>query len=222
MRKTYITLLVLLLSFSGVASAQYSTDSPSGPWFGGPGNYEYPIVCGQCRVWQDYRNFAWNQLTINGGDFRTPNNPRHHTVFRIYSDPANDRYAVTVEISLEIVDVEIMGHDVGHDIAEPEHFFVETHPDNGDRVPVAYYPKNQGLLLFPYVPLDDDSNNDSSSGGTPPGSSGGGGDSSGGGSGGGWGGGGGGAGAGGGSGGPGHGGGGTYCGPGTDWHCVQL
>jgi len=106
-------------------------------------------------------------------------------------------------------------------VVDPEHFFVETHPENGDNVDTGYYPKSQGPLLFPYEPLSDGENDSGGSGGGTSSGSGGGGDSSSGGSTGGGDGGGGGAGAGGGTG-TGGSGGGTYCGPGTDYICIQY
>lgn len=222
MLKLNRNVFVLALACCGTANAQYNTDSESGPLFGGPGDYYYPLVCSGCTVWQDYRNFAWNQLSINGGDARTPTNPNHQTSFGIYTHAKDDLFRATVEITLEIEDVEIWGNEVGHTVVEPEHYFVETHPENGDNVATAYYPKNQGRLQFPYEPLGDPSGDEESggsSGGSSSGSSGGGGDSSSGGSSGG-------AfdgsGGGGGSGGSGGGGGGNYCGPGTDYICIQY
>ena len=221
MRKFNRNVFVLALACCGTANAQYNADSRSGPLFGGPGDYYYPLVCSECTVWQDYRNFAWNQLSINGGDARTPSNPRHQTSFGIYTHATNDLLRATVEITLEIEDVEIMGNDVGQTIVEPEHYFVETHPENGDNVDTAYYPKNQGRLLFPYEPLgyaNGDEESSGSGGGSSSGSSGGGGDSSSGGFG---------AGGDGGGGFDGFGGfggfgGGSYCGPGTDYICIQY
>ena len=210
-----------LLSCS-LANAQFDQQSESGPLFGGPGDYEYPIVCAQCGVWQDYRNFAWNQLSINGGDYRTPSNPNHETEFHIFTDTSTDQYATVVEITMESSEVEFMGEVIG-EVPDGEHFFVETHPDNGDAVPTAQYPENQGPLLFPYEALADGSEGGggSSGGGSSSGSGGGGDSSSGGFNGGGGGGaGGGGGGAGGGSGGGS--GGGMYCGPGTEYYCIQL
>jgi len=214
--------VVIGLLFCSFANAQFDQQSESGPLFGGPGDYEYPIVCSQCDVWQDYRNFAWNQLSINGGDYRTPSNPTHETEFHIFTDSSTDLHATVVEITMETSEVEFLGEVIG-EVPDGEHFFVETHPENGDTVPTSQYPENQGALLFPYEPLADGSEEDGgggAGGGSTPGG-GGGGDSSSGGSNGGGGGGAGGAGAGGGSGGGGSGGG-MYCGPGTDYYCVQL
>lgn len=222
MRKLSKYVFVLAIACSATANAQYVNDSESGPLFGGPGDYYYPVVCSQCSVWQDYRNFAWNQLSINGGSARTPSNPNHQTSFGIYTDATSDSFPATVEITLEIEDVEVWGSVVGQDVVEPEHFFVETHPENGDNVDTGYYPIGQGPLQFPYEPLGDGDNSSGGSGGGSSSGSGGGGDSSGGGSGGGWGGGGGGAGAGGGSGGGYGGGRGGYCGAGTDYVCIQF
>jgi len=221
MRNFIQCVFVLAIACTGTANAQYVDDSRSGPLFGGPGDYYYPLVCSQCTVWQDYRNFAWNQLSINGGNARTPSNPNHETTFGIYTDPTNDLFPATVEITLEIEDVEIWGNQVGQTVVDPEHFFVETHPENGDNVDTGYYPKSQGPLLFPYEPLSDGENDSGGSGGGTSSGSGGGGDSSSGGSTGGGDGGGGGAGAGGGTG-TGGSGGGTYCGPGTDYICIQY
>jgi hypothetical protein len=224
MSKLIAALLMSVLAWSGSVHAQYNEDEGGSPLFGGPGDYIYPIVCTSCSVWQDYRNYAWNQLTINGGEARTPSNPGHETTFRIYTDPADDLFPVTVEITMETVDIEIMGETIGQKPADGDHFFVETHPENGDNVDTGNYPGDQGPLEFPYVAPPPAS--DGGSGGGSSGSSGGGGgDSSSGGSGGGtFGGGGGGAGAGGGGGGGGfYGGrGGTYCGPGTEYHCITL
>jgi hypothetical protein len=221
MSKLIPVFVVSVLAWSGAANAQFVNDSESSPLFGGPGDYSYPIVCASCSVWQDYRNYAWNQLTINGGDARTPSNPGHETTFRIYTHPVDDLYPATVEITVETENIEIMGETIGQKPADGDHFFVETHPENGDNVDTAQYPGDMGPLQFPYVapPPASDSG---SGGGSSGGSSGGGGDSSSGGSGGGYyGGGGGGAGAGGGGGYYG-GGGGTYCGHGTEYHCIQL
>lgn len=221
MRSQTLLILCVFSLWAVSAQAQFSEDSGSSPIFGGPGNYVYPVVCGECTVWQDYRNFAWNQLDINGGFARTPNNPGHVTAFRIYTHDTDDLVSVLVEITLEIVDVEVLGNDIGTRIVDPEHYWVETHPENGDAVSAAFYSKNQGPLLFPYEPLDDGNTGGSTGGGTSPG--GGGGDSPSGGSNTPFGGGGSGAGGGGsGGGGSGAGGGGTYCGPGTEWICITL
>jgi len=64
MRNFIKCVFVLAIACTGTANAQYVDDSRSGPLFGGPGDYYYPLVCSQCTVWQDYRNFAWNQLSI--------------------------------------------------------------------------------------------------------------------------------------------------------------
>jgi hypothetical protein len=162
-RSTFV-LVVALGAWSGSVNAQYDDDSPSSPWFGGPGDYAYPVLCIQCAVWQDYRNFAWNQLSINGGAARTPTNPNHVTTFRIYTHTTNDIYPATVEVTLEIKDIEILGETVFHTLANGGHYFVETHPENGDRVPVGYYPKEMGPLQFPYEPPEDDDNSGSGSG----------------------------------------------------------
>ena len=181
MRKFTAFVFVLATAWSGMANAQYIHDSRSGPWFGGPGDYSYPVLCTACRVWQDFRNFAWNQLSINGGNARTPSNPKHTTTLRIYTNATADRLPTNVEISLEIEDVELMGHEIGRRIVEPEHFFVETYPENGDNVTTGYYPKNMGPLGFPYKPLSRGNRNKGGSGsGTASGRRGGGGDSSGG------------------------------------------
>ncbi len=210
-------LVMSVLTWSGAANAQFVNDSESGPFFGGPGDYSYPVVCASCSVWQDYRNYAWNQLSINGGDARTPSNPGHETTFRIYTNPVNDLYPATVEITVETEDIEIWGETIGHQPADGHHFFVETHPENGDNVDTGYYPGDMGPLQFPYVAAPPDSDS-GSGGGSSGGSSGGGGDSSSGGSGGGsYGGGGGGAGGGGSYGSDN----GNFCGPGTEYHCVQ-
>lgn len=215
-----------LIMFSGTSYAQYEDAETISPFFGGPGDYEYPLLCTQCNVWQDYRNFAWNQLSLNGGEARTPTNPNHQTSFRIYTHATNDLYPALVEITLEIEDVELMGHDVGQMPTDPEHYIVETHPENGDSVADGYYPKNQGALQFPYQESigNDPGNDDSNEGTDPPagGSGGGGGDASDSGNDGGiYGGGGGGPGAG---GNPGGGGRASrnYCGPGTEFTCVQY
>lgn len=216
------TIVLLVVLFSGTANAQYEGAETDGPLFGGPGDYEYPVLCTQCSVWQDYRNFAWNQLSLNGGDARTPANPNHETVFQIYTHPTDDLFPATVEISLEIEDVEIMGNDVAHIPSEPEHYIVETHPENGDTVPTGYFPKNKGQLVFPYQESIGNESEGSGSGGGSSGSSGGGSGETGGGGDSGTGGGGGGAGAGGGGGIGGGGGSGAYCGPGTEYYCVQY
>jgi uncharacterized membrane protein YgcG len=170
-------LVAALIGWSSSANAQFDEDSPSRPWFGGPGDYVYPVLCVQCSVWQDYRNFSWNQLSINGGHARTPTNPKHVTTFRVYTHATNDLYPATVEITLEIEDVELMGETIGYRPIDGKHYFVETHPENGDNVPVGYYPKEMGTLQFPYVPPEhDDANDDNSgsSGGSSSGSGGGG------------------------------------------------
>ncbi len=214
-------LVAALVGWSGPANAQYDDDTSSGPLFGGPGDYVYPVLCVECSVWQDYRNFSWNQLSINGGDARTPRNPNHVTSFRVYTHATDDIYPATVEITLVIEDVEVMGHKIGHRPVDGRHYVVETHPENGDNVATSYYPEDMGSLQFPYVPSSNGGNNTGGSGGGSSSGSGGGGDSPGGGSsGGGFGGGdGGGGGFGGGFGG---GGGGYYCGPGTDYICIQY
>ncbi len=221
MYRIAFVLLAALAGWSGSANAQYIYDSPSRPWFGGPGDYVYPVICARCSVWQDYRNFSWNQLSINGGDARTPTNPNHVTTFRVYTHATNDIYPATVEVTLEIEDVELMGETIYQRPVDGKHYFVETHPENGDNVPVGYYPKEMGPLQFPYVPPEDDDENDDnsgSSGGSSSGSGGGGDSSSGGSSSGGYGGG-------------GYGGGfwsrfggdnGNYCGSGTDYICIQY
>ncbi len=214
-------LVAALVGWSGAVNAQYSNDSRSGPILGGPGDYVYPMICAECTVWQDYRNFAWNQLSINGGDARTPNNPNHVTTFRVYTNSTNDLSPTTVEVTLEIEVVEVMGIRVGQRPVDGRHYIVETHPDNGDNVPASLYPKEMGPLGFPYQALPDDGDNSGGSGGGSS-SRGGGGDSPSGGGGGGWGGGGGGAGAGGGFGGGYGGRRGGYCGAGTDYVCIQF
>ena len=222
MSKLFPVLFLSLLAWAGSAHAQFNADEGDSPLFGGPGNYIYAVLCTNCSVWQDYRNYAWNQLSINGGTARTPNNPGHETQFRIYTHPSNDFYPALVEITVETEDVEFFGETVGQRPADGDHFFVETHPENGDNVDTGYYPDDMGPLQFPYVAPSSDTGAGGSGGGT--GSSGGGGDSSSGGSGGSYYGGGGGAGAGGGYGGYGSGSGsgsGNYCGPGTEYYCVQ-
>lgn len=222
MSKLIPALLISLLAWSGSVHAQYDTDEGDSPLFGGPGDYIYAVLCTNCTVWQDYRNFAWNQLSINGGDARTPSNPGHETQFRIYTHPTDDLYPGLVEITIETVDVELLGETIGQRPADGDHLFVETHPENGDNVDTGFYPADMGPLLFPYVENPNEGDTGGGSGGGT-GSGGGGGDSSGGGSGGGFYGGGGGAGAGGGSSGGFYGGGGgTYCGHGTEYHCIQL
>lgn len=221
MRNTLSLLLLSLCLHSVTVFAQYEDDEGSSPFFGGPGDYVYPMVCTECTVWQDYRNFAWNQLDINGGVARTPNNPGNETAFRIYTHPTDDLYPATVEITQETVDVELLGNHVGQRPADGDHLFIETHPENGDNVPTAIHPKDMGPMQFPYVPLaDGNPSGGSSGGGSSPG--GGGGDSPSGGGGGIFGGGGDGSGGGGGGIGGGGGGGGTYCGPGTEWICITL
>jgi hypothetical protein len=216
----------MLILFSGNSFAQYVDDEAVTPFFGGAGDYRYPVVCGQCTVWQDYRNFAWNQLSLNGGFAHTPNNPGNITSFRIYTSEKDDLYPATVEISMETVDVVISGNRVGHTSDNGEHYFVETHPENGDNVDSSQFPKDMGPLQFPYQESigNDPGNDDSNEGTDPPagGSGGGGGDASDSGNDGGiYGGGGGGPGAG---GNPGGGGRASrnYCGPGTEFTCVQY
>lgn len=223
MHKILSLAILLLFAHSNIALAQFEDDEGSGPLFGGPGDYTYPIVCTECSVWQDYRNFAWNQLDINGGFARTPNNPGHETSFRIYTDSTDDIYPATVEITMETVDVEVLGNHVAQRPADGDHYFVETHPENGDSVPVASFPKDMGPLQFPHVPLADGNDNDGSTGGGSSSGGGGGGDSPSGGNNGPFSGGGDGGGGGGGIGaGGGGGGGGTYCGPGTEYICITL
>ena len=234
LRLTFV-LAAALIGWPGSANAQYYEDTPSTPWFGGPGDYVYPVLCVRCSVWQDYRNFSWNQLSINGGDARTPTNPNHVTTFRVYTHATDDIYPATVEVTMKIVDVEIMGETVYYKPSDGKHYFVETHPENGDNVPVGYYPKEMGTLEFPYVPPEHDDENDDNSGsggGTSSSSSGGGDSPSGGGrafGGGGFGGGFGGIfgrGFGGifgrGFGGIFRGGSGNFCGPRTDYYCIQY
>ncbi len=152
MYKLTIVIVASLIGWSGVANAQYVDERPQGPLLGGPGDYVYPVLCLRCSVWQDYRNFAWNQLSINGGYARTPSNPNHVTTFRIFTHPSNDLYPATVEITLKSEDVEFMSTRVGYSVIDPKHFIVETHPENGDRVPVSLFPKQMGKLVFPYNP----------------------------------------------------------------------
>ena len=118
--------------------------------FGGPGNYVYPLICRRCTIWQDYRNFAWNQLDIHGGNAHTPSQPNNSTTFLIFTHRTNDLYPTVVDITPEVVDIKVMSSNVGYTIAEPEHFFVHTHPENGDRVRVNFYSENMRKLVFPY------------------------------------------------------------------------
>ena len=219
MHSQKFVLVIAALFWSGSSLAQYNADEGDAPMFGGPGDYTFPVVCSSCSVWQDYRNFAWNQLTINGGNSRTPTNPGNETSFRIYTDPVTDLFPATVEIKLEVVDVEFMGETIGSRPADGDHYFVETHPENGDSVPISAYPSDMGPLQFPYS-SDGSDNGGSSGSGSSGGSSsdGGGGDSPSGGESGG----GGGAGAGGSGGGYSGGGTGAYCGMGTEWDCIQI
>lgn len=150
MYRLAFVIVASLIGWSGVANAQYVNEESQGPLFGGPGDYVYPILCRKCSVWQDYRNFAWNKLSINGGYARTPSNPNHVTTFRIFTHASNDLYPATVEITLKSENVEFMSTRVGYSIPNPEHFLVETHPENGDRVPVSLFPKKMGKLVFPY------------------------------------------------------------------------
>jgi len=150
MYKLTFVMIASLVGWAGAANAQYVNEKPQRPLFGGPGHYVYPVLCRACKVWQDYRNFAWNQLSMNGGNARSPSNPNQVTTFRIFTHPSKDLYPATVEITLEIVDVAFMSTIVGYTITDPEHFFVEVHPENGDRVAVSFYPKTQGKLVFPY------------------------------------------------------------------------
>jgi hypothetical protein len=223
MYKLLSLMLIVFCIHPDLASAQFVDDERSGPFWGGAGDYVYPVLCTQCKVWQDYRNFAWNQLSINGGYAHTPNNPGNETTFRIYTHPTVDLYPAVVEIGQETIDVEIMGNEVGQ--RPGDHYFIDTHPESGDNVPTTMLPEDMGPLVFPYAPLPggqdpaDPGAGDSPGGG---GSSGGGGDAPGGGSGGGFFGGGGGPGGGslGGGGPPWGGGGGHYCGVGTNFHCI--
>lgn len=213
-------LTVALLLFASGAQAQYDQDEADGPFLGGAGDYLYPLLCTECTVWQDFRNYAWNQLSINGGDARTPWNPGEFTTFRVYTHASDDLYATVVEVTPVYVDIEILGEEIGRKFDDGRHLLVETHPDNGDIAQSSMYPKTMGKLMFPYEPPPESSytgNDGSGSGGT----SGGGGDGSGGSTGGG---------AYGGSGdgitrfGGGFGGwgGGAFCGPGTDYICIQY
>jgi len=223
MYRLAFVMVASLIGWSGVANAQYINEKPQGPLLGGPGDYVYPALCRKCSVWQDYRNFAWNQLSINGGYARTPSNPNHVTTFRIFTNASNDLYPATVEITLKTENVEFMSTTVGYSITVPEHFLIETHPENGDQVPVSFLPKKMGKLVFPYDPRNNRVNRPrGSSRGTRPGRRGGGGRGSSGG---------GGRGAGFGSGGFGSAdifgwfggtGGGGYCGIGTDYICIQF
>ncbi len=185
--------------------------------FGGPGDYVYPILCFECTIWQDYRNFAWNQLDIHGGAAHTPSHPNNSTTFLIYTHPTNDLYPTIVDVTPEVVDVEVMSSRVGYVLAEPEHLIVHTHPDNGDNVRIGFYSINMRKMVFPYEPARSGNANRGANQNRPGGR--GGGDSSGG-TGAGWGVGRiGGTGIGGWSGGNG---GGSYCGWGTDYICIQF
>ena len=150
-RLTFL-IVTLIIGFSGAAHAQYIDEKPQGPMFGGPGDYVYPVICRNCTIWQDYRNFAWNQLDIHGGYAHTPSQPNNSTTFLIYTHRTNDLYPTIVDITPEVVDIEVMSSSVGYTIAEPEHFFVHTHPDNGDKVRVNFYSENMRKLMFPYEP----------------------------------------------------------------------
>lgn len=163
LRLTFV-LVAVLIAWPGAANAQYDQDTPSAPWFGGPGNYVYPVLCERCSVWQDYRNFSWNQLSINGGNARTPTNPNHVTTFRVYTHATGDLNPATVEITMEFEEVKIMGEPVFFKPSNGKHYFVETHPENGDRVPVGYYPKEMGPLQFPYESPEDGDNSGPDSG----------------------------------------------------------
>ena len=174
MRNRFLIVVILLLA-SGAASAQFIDQEPSGPLFGGPGDWTYPVLCTECSSWQDYRNFAWNQLSINGGPARTPSDPKSTTTFRIYTHRTNDLHPAIVEVSLVVVDIEINGNVVGRAITDPRHYAVETHPENGDAVPTHFYPESQGPLVFPYRSSSSDSGDGPAVGDGYPSASGGGG-----------------------------------------------
>lgn len=219
-------LVMLALLVPLPAFAQYDQDTGSAPWLGRPGDYVYPTVCPSCSVWQDYRNFAWNQLDIVGGNAETPRHPGDATVIRIYTDTSDDLYPAIVVITLEYVDVESRGTVIGQTPTDPNKFIVETTMDNGDMGGTVMYPPQAGPFPVPYPGYGGDDDDEAAGGGSTSdgGSGSGGGDSPSGGEGGGFGGGGDGIyGSGGpGGGGPGGGGGGNYCGPGTEYDCVRL
>lgn len=207
--------------------AQYDQETGSSPWLGRPGDYVYPTFCTSCSVWQDYRNFAWNQLDIVGGNAETPNHPGDATVIRIFTDRSDDLYPAVVVITLEYVDVESGGTVVGQTPTEPNKYIVETIMDNGDMGGTVMYPTQAGPFPVPYTGNAGDDEDEAGGGGdgtsSGSGGDGGGGDSPGGGE---SGGGGdgvyGSGGAGGGGPGGGRTGGGNYCGPGTEYDCVRL
>lgn len=217
-----VLLLALLAPLTGFA--QYDQDSGSAPWLGRPGDYVYPTVCPSCSVWQDYRNFAWNQLSIVGGNAETPRHAGDSTVIRIYTDRSDDLYPATVVITLEHVDVESGGTVIGQTPTDPNQYIVQTTLDNGDMADTVIYPPQAGPFPVPYNGSSGDDQNDAGGGGDPDNGEAGGGDSPSGGEGGGFGGGGddGTYGTGGGSSAGRSGGSGTYCGPGTEWRCVTL
>ena len=217
MSRLTFPIVILFVGFSGAANAQYNDEEPTGPMFGGAGNYVYPELCFECTVWQDYRNFAWNLLDIHGGYAHTPSQANNVTTFVIYTHPAQDLFPTVVEITPEVVDIEVWSSKVGKIPVEPEHFVVHTHPENGDKVRINLYPQNMRKLVFPYKPPR--SRTSPMSGNRHRGNSTGGGDSSGG-NGAGWGRGTiGGTGVGGWSGGNGSG---NYCGYGTNYICIQF
>ena len=205
-RITSIVLFSLFL-LPAESQAQYDTEERDSPWFGGPGDYVYPMVCGGCSSWQHYRNFAWNQLSVAGGSARTPMNPGNLTVFRIFSDPSNDRHPVVVAIALVFDTYETVGGLPVHELREPTLLEVTTTTEQGDVHRIRYSPYVGPL----YVPDDPGSGADNPGAGT---GGGGGGENPGGG----------GGIVGGGGGGeyPGGGGGRRYCGPGTNYICVQI
>ncbi len=217
MYKLTFLIVALFIGFPGAANAQYVDEEAQGPLFGGAGDYAYPLLCLECGIWQDYRNYAWNQLDIHGGYAHTPSIANNVTTFWIYTHATEDLFPTVVEITPEVVDIEVWSSKVGQIPVEPEHLLVHTHPENGDRVRINLYPENMRKLVFPYEPPRSSDSPTSAHPNRP--GSGGGGDSSGG-TRAGWGRGRiGGTGIGGWSGGNA---GGNYCGFGTDYICIQF
>ena len=66
-RLTFL-IVALFIGIPSAANAQYVSEEAQGPLFGGSGDYVYPLLCLECSIWQDYRNYAWNQLDVHGGE----------------------------------------------------------------------------------------------------------------------------------------------------------
>ncbi len=209
-----LIVVTALLCASIQAQAQYSSESIERPLLGQRGAWVVPALCTQCTVWQDYRNAAWNALTINGGEIFTPEYWGDTLTIRMFSDAHTDEHATVIRIEPELEPgIEVFDQPLTQQATGL--LIVEVTSDNGDNHPQDTYSTHQGTFEFPYEPDDSNTSNGSGSGGSGNGGQGGGGDSGNGGSGG--------VGTGGGSNGGGtNPGGGNYCGPGTEYDCIQY